>query len=134
MGEKTIGVAISDPLALTAQGITVIKRSPKELEELERLIKEYEVTEIVIGLPRHMNGNLGDRALITQEFASLLEQTFQLPVTFWDERLSTIGAERVLLEADLSRAKRKKIIDKMAAVFILQGYLDSRKKFDNHYL
>jgi len=104
------------------------------LEELERLIKEYEVTEIVIGLPRHMNGNLGDRALITQEFASLLEQTFQLPVTFWDERLSTIGAERVLLEADLSRAKRKKIIDKMAAVFILQGYLDSRKKFDNHYL
>jgi len=134
LGEKTIGVAISDPLALTAQGITVIKRSPKELEELERLIKEYEVTEIVIGLPRHMNGNLGDRALITQEFASLLEQTFQLPVTFWDERLSTIGAERVLLEADLSRAKRKKIIDKMAAVFILQGYLDSRKKFDNHYL
>ena len=104
------------------------------MEELERLIKEYEVTEIVIGLPRHMNGNLGDRALITQEFASLLEQTFQLPVTFWDERLSTIGAERVLLEADLSRAKRKKIIDKMAAVFILQGYLDSRKKFDNHYL
>jgi len=126
LGEKTIGVAMSDPLGLTAQGITVIKRSSKDLEELQRLITDYEVTEIVIGLPRHMNGSLGDRALQTQKFASRLEQTFQLPVTLWDERLSTVGAERALLEADVSRAKRKKIIDKMAAVFILQGYLDSR--------
>ncbi|NLL53470.1 MAG: Holliday junction resolvase RuvX [Peptococcaceae bacterium] len=126
LGEKTIGVAMSDPLGLTAQGIRVIKRSSKDLEELKSLITEYEVTEIVVGLPRHMNGTLGDRALLTQKFASRLEQTFQLPVTLWDERLSTVGAERALLEADVSRAKRKKIIDKMAAVFILQGYLDSR--------
>jgi putative Holliday junction resolvase len=126
LGEKTIGVAMSDPLGLTAQGIKVIKRSSKDLEELKSLITEYEVTEIVVGLPRHMNGTLGDRALLTQKFASRLEQTFQLPVTLWDERLSTVGAERALLEADVSRAKRKKIIDKMAAVFILQGYLDSR--------
>jgi putative Holliday junction resolvase len=101
LGEKTIGVAMSDPLALTAQPVKVIKRSKAEMEELNRLIAEYAVEEIVLGYPRNMNGTLG-------------------------ERLSTVGASRALLEADLSRAKRKKVIDKMAAVFILQGYLDSR--------
>jgi putative Holliday junction resolvase len=126
LGEKTIGVAVSDPLAFTAQGITVIKRSSKDMEALERLIRDYEVTEIVLGYPRNMNGTLGERAMITQKFASRLEETFALPVKLWDERLSTAGAQRSLLEADVSRAKRKKVIDKMAAVFILQGYLDSR--------
>jgi len=126
LGEKTIGVAMSDPLAFTAQGITVIRRSSKDIEDLRHLIEEYGVNEIVIGYPRNMNGTIGERAIITQEFAAKLERIFSLQVRLWDERLSTVGAERALLEADLSRAKRKKIIDKMAAVFILQGYLDSK--------
>jgi len=126
LGEKTIGVAMSDPLAFTAQGITVIRRSSKDIEDLRHLIEEYGVNEVVIGYPRNMNGTIGERAIITQEFAAKLERIFSLQVRLWDERLSTVGAERALLEADLSRAKRKKIIDKMAAVFILQGYLDSK--------
>jgi putative Holliday junction resolvase len=126
-GDKTIGVAISDPLLITAQGVKVIKRSPKDMEELENLIKDYQVEKIIIGYPRNMDGTLGERALKTRAFAEKLALEFKLPVELWDERLSTVGAERVLLEADLSRAKRKKVIDKMAAVFILQGYLDSQK-------
>ena len=127
LGEKTIGVAISDPLALTAQGLKVIKRSASDLEmkEIAKIVKEYEVTEIVVGYPKNMNGTIGPRAKKTEEFADNLRKELSLPVKLWDERLSTIGAERVLLEADISRAKRKKIIDKMAAVIILQGYLDS---------
>ncbi len=125
LGEKTIGVAMSDPLAFTAQGLQVIKRSSGELKELQSLIEEYEVQEIVFGYPRNMKGTLGERARLTEEFAKKLSEKFSLPVKLWDERLSTLGASRSLLEADLSRAKRKKVIDKMAAVFILQGYLDS---------
>jgi len=126
LGEKTVGVAMSDPLKITAQPIVVIKRSGQEMEELNRLVREYEVEEIVLGYPRNMNGTLGERARLSEEFSQNLQKRFSLPVKLWDERLSTVGAERVLLEADLSRAKRKKVIDKMAAVFILQGYLDSR--------
>ncbi|MGI6449501.1 MAG: Holliday junction resolvase RuvX [Desulfitobacteriia bacterium] len=125
LGEKTIGVAMSDPLAFTAQGLRVINRSPREMEELKSLIEEYAVQEIVLGYPRNMNGTLGERAQLTEEFAKKLSKKFCLPVKLWDERLSTVGASRALVEADLSRAKRKKVIDKMAAVFILQGYLDS---------
>lgn len=127
LGEKTIGVAISDPLALTAQGLKVIKRSASDLEmkEIAKIVKEYEVTEIVVGYPKNMNGTIGPRAKMAEEYANSLKNELALPVRLWDERLSTIGAERVLLEADISRAKRKKIIDKMAAVIILQGYLDS---------
>lgn len=128
LGEKTIGVAMSDPLKLTAQPLMVIKRSNKEKEEISRLIKEYEVEEIVLGYPRNMNGTLGERARLTEAYAKDLQERFSLKVTLWDERLSTVGAGRALLEADLSRAKRKKVIDKMAAVFILQGYLDSPRK------
>lgn len=123
-GERTIGVAVSDALLLTAQGIKTIRRSKGELEELRGIIQEYEVKEIVLGYPKNMNGTLGPRAQMTEEFSNILQQEFKLPVIFWDERLSTVGAQRSLLEADVSRAKRKKVIDKMAAVFILQGYLD----------
>lgn len=128
LGEKTIGVAMSDPLALTAQPVEVIRRSKTEMDELARLIREYEVEEIILGYPKNMNGSLGERAGLTGEYGRKLEVRFALPVKLWDERLSTVGASRALLEADLSRAKRKKVIDKMAAVFILQGYLDSRRK------
>ncbi|NLI91818.1 MAG: Holliday junction resolvase RuvX [Peptococcaceae bacterium] len=127
LGEKTIGVAMSDPLKITAQALVVIRRSGREMEELNSLIREYEVEEIVLGYPRNMNGTLGDRARLSEEFSQILQTRFSLPVKLWDERLSTVGAQRALLEADLSRAKRKKVIDKMAAVFILQGYLDSRR-------
>ena len=123
-GERTIGVAVSDALLLTAQGIKTIRRSKKELEELRAIIKDYEVDQIILGYPKNMNGTLGPRAQATEEFAQILKEEFELPITFWDERLSTMGAQRSLLEADVSRAKRKQVIDKMAAVFILQGYLD----------
>lgn len=125
LGEKTIGVAMSDALKITAQPVTVIKRSKNEMEELQSLIQEYEVELIVLGYPRNMNGTLGEKAQLSEEFSGELGERFALPVKLWDERLSTVGAGRALLEADLSRAKRKKVIDKMAAVFILQGYLDS---------
>lgn len=123
-GERTIGVAVSDALLLTAQGIKTIRRSKKELEELRGIIQEYEVEEIVLGYPKNMNGTLGPRAQMTEEFASVLKEEFGLTLILWDERLSTVGAQRSLLEADVSRAKRRQVIDKMAAVFILQGYLD----------
>ncbi|TGE34182.1 Holliday junction resolvase RuvX [Desulfosporosinus sp. Sb-LF] len=126
-GSKTIGVAVSDSLFWTAQGVKTIRRSKKEIDELRELIREYEVMEIVIGYPKNMNGTLGPRCESTDEFAELLRSEFGLPVELWDERLSTVAAQRTLLEADVSRAKRKLVIDKMAAVFILQGYLDRRQ-------
>ncbi|HBV88994.1 MAG TPA: Holliday junction resolvase RuvX [Desulfosporosinus sp.] len=127
-GSKTIGVAMSDALFWTAQGVKTIKRSKREIDELRELIREYEVMEIVIGYPKNMNGTLGPRCEMTQEFAEVLRSEFGLEVKLWDERLSTVAAQRTLIEADVSRAKRKQVIDKMAAVFILQGYLDSRSK------
>lgn len=127
-GEKTIGVAVSDALLWTAQGIKTIRRSKREMEELDEMIRSYEVGEIVLGYPKNMNGTLGPRAQLTEEFGEKLREEFGLPITFWDERLSTVGATRSLLEADVSRAKRKQVIDKMAAVFILQGYLDRRSQ------
>ncbi|KJR48558.1 putative Holliday junction resolvase YqgF [Desulfosporosinus sp. I2] len=125
-GTKTIGVAMSDAFFWTAQGIKTIRRSKKEIDELRELIREYEVMEIVIGYPKNMNGTLGPRCEATDEFAERIRSEFGLPVELWDERLSTMAAQRTLLEADVSRAKRKLVIDKMAAVFILQGYLDRR--------
>ena len=127
-GERTIGVAVSDELLWTAQGIKTIRRSKSELEELAELINQYEVQEIVLGYPKNMNGTLGPRAELTVEFSEVLQEKFSLPVKLWDERLSTVAAQRSLIEADVSRAKRKKVIDKMAAVFILQGYLDHRQR------
>lgn len=127
-GSKTIGVAVSDALLWTAQGVKTIRRSKKEIEELRELIREYEINEIVIGYPKNMNGTLGPRCKMTDKFANLLRQEFGLSVVLWDERLSTVAVQRTLLEADMSRSKRKQVIDKMAAVFILQGYLDRRQK------
>ncbi len=129
VGDRTIGVAISDALLLTAQGIETIRRSDwdKDLQRLKELIGQHEVTKIVVGLPRNMNGSEGERCDIVRDFADRLQEVVpDLPIIFWDERLSTVAAQRYLIDADVSRAKRRKVIDKMAAVFILQGYLDSK--------
>lgn len=133
VGEKNIGVAVSDPLGLTAQGLEVIPRDQqggKLLERLNKLVREYQVERIVVGLPRNMNGSLGKQGLKVLDFARWLESALGLPVETWDERLSTLGAEKILLAADVSRARRKKVIDKLAAAVILQGYLDYRNKKD----
>jgi len=128
VGDKTIGVAVSDLLGLTAQGIETIRRDEKVdyWQRLSELCRHYEVERIVVGLPKNMNGTLGPRAKKVTEFICHLQEKLSLPVEVWDERLSTVAVERTLLDADLSRKKRKKVIDKMAAVFILQGYLDAR--------
>jgi putative Holliday junction resolvase len=127
VGEKTIGVALSDPLGWTAQGIETWRRKNMEadLEHLLLLIKEYEVTEIVVGLPLNMNGSKGPSAQRAEEIGELLRERSQAKIIYQDERLSTVAMEKILLQGDVSRSKRKKVIDKMAAAYILQGYLDS---------
>ncbi len=132
-GQKTIGVAVSDPFGWTAQGIEIVRREEennlkKSIERIKAICQEYQVDYIVLGYPKNMNNTLGERVEKTERFKKRLEKELKLRVELWDERLSTLGAERSLLEADLSRARRKKVIDKMAAVFILQGYLDSKSK------
>lgn len=126
VGSRTIGIACSDALLMTAQGIETIRRTSLEndFSRLRELISEYEVHELVVGMPKNMNGTKGDRAEKTEEFVEKMKAVIDLPVTFWDERLSTVMAERQLIAADVSRKKRKGIIDKMAAIVILQGYLD----------
>ncbi len=128
-GEKKIGVAVSDALGYTASGIAVIQRKPNEstlqsLNKLKEIVEQYEAELFVLGLPKNMNNTLGKRAEETMAFKKVLEDAFKIPVILWDERLSSVSAERVLIEADLSRKKRKNIIDKIAAAFILQNYLD----------
>lgn len=129
-GSKTVGVAISDALGLTAQGIETITRKDenklrKTCARIEALIEEYEVDKIVLGLPKHMNNDLGDRAEQSLAFGEMLKRRTGLEVIMWDERLTTVEAERTLIESKVRREDRKKYIDKVAAVFILQGYLDS---------
>ena len=126
IGSKTIGVAISDPLGWTAQGITTIRRSKKErdLEEVKELCEEHKVETIVIGLPKNMNGSIGESGERVLEFSDCIKNYTGVKVEMWDERLTTVAANRAMLEADLSRGKRKKIVDKVAATYILQGYLD----------
>lgn len=130
LGTKTIGVAISDELGWTAQGIETIRRhggtDDKVMTRLAQLINEYDVSEIVLGYPKNMNGTIGERGQASEEFAEILKAKFKLPVLLWDERLTTVSAERMLIEADVSRKKRKTVIDKLAAVLILQSYLDSK--------
>lgn len=129
VGEQRIGVALSDPLGWTAQGLCTLERSQEEEKDVNRLnqiIKEYEVEKVVVGLPKNMNGSLGPQAQKVQDFAQKLEAVCGVAVIFWDERLSTVLAKRTLLDADVSRKKRKRVIDKMAAVVILQSYLDSQ--------
>ena len=127
VGDRTIGVAVCDPLGLTAQGITTIRRKSVvlDIEEIAKICKEYDVESIVSGLPKNMNGTIGPQGEKVQRFCEKLKETLDLEVKMWDERLTTVAANRVMLEGDLSRAKRKKIVDKIAATFILQGYLDS---------
>lgn len=128
-GQKTIGVAVSDSLGWTAQGVEIIRRHEEDnlkesIARIARLCQEYGIETIVLGYPKNMNNTLGDRAIKTERFKKRLKKELKLPVKLWDERLSTVAAERDLLEADVSRRGRKEVIDKMAAVFILQGYLD----------
>ena len=130
VGSKTMGVAVSDAFGWTAQGLTTIywneSNMPSADEELAKIIEEHEISKAVIGLPKNMNGTIGERGEASKRFARYFEKKFSIPVEFWDERLSTVAAERVLLEANVSRKKRKDVIDKMAAVMILQGYLDQK--------
>ncbi len=130
VGSRTVGIAISDALGWTAQGIETIQINEDEgefgIERIKELVKEYVVTEFVVGFPKNMNNTIGPRGEASEQYKKLLEETFQFPVKLWDERLTTMAAERMLIEADVSRKKRKKVIDKMAAVMILQGYLDSK--------
>ncbi len=131
IGDKTIGVAVSDLMGLTAQGVTTIKRvgKKKDIEEIKKIIEERQVNKIVSGLPKNMNGTVGPQGEKVQKFCELLKAETNLPIEFWDERLSTVAAERSLIEGDVSRQKRKKVIDMLAAVIILQGYLDLQRNF-----
>lgn len=127
-GDSRTGIAVSDPFGLTAQPITVIseKNAERLLEKICKIISEYAVEKIVIGLPKNMNGTVGERGERTKEFAQMLREKTALPVIEWDERLTTASAHRTLSEANVSGKKRRGILDKIAAVFILQGYLDSQ--------
>ena len=131
-GSKTVGVAISDELLLTAQGIEIIRRKEENklrqtLARIEELIVEYGVEEIVLGLPKNMNNSEGIRVELTNEFKEKLERRTGLMVHTWDERLTTVAAEKTMIEAGIRREKRKDYVDMIAATFILQGYLDYRK-------
>jgi putative Holliday junction resolvase len=126
IGSKRIGVAVSDPLGLTAQPVTSIlcKNSDHDMESIAAIATEYRVSEVVVGMPYNMDGSEGPQALKVRSVADQVRQRLGCPVHEWDERLTTVAAERVLLEADMSRAKRKKTVDRLAAVIILQGFLD----------
>lgn len=130
-GTKTVGVAVSDPLGITAQAVETVERKAENklrqtLARIEALAKEYEVEKFVLGLPKHMNNDIGERAEKSIEFGELLHRRTGIEVVMWDERLTTASAERTLIEAGVRRENRKQVIDQIAAVFILQSYLDSR--------
>ncbi len=127
-GSKTVGVAISDPLQITAQGIEIIRRKEENklrqtLARIETLAAEYEVEKIVLGFPKNMNNTIGERAELSLEFKEKLERRTGLPVVMWDERLTTVAAERAMMEAGIRRENRKDYVDKIAACLILQSYL-----------
>lgn len=129
VGTKTVGVAVADELGLTAQGITTVRRTnlKADLEALRAIVDQYGVTHAVIGLPLNMDGSEGPRAEASRAFARLVEERLGLTTDLWDERLTTVAAERVLLEGDVSRQKRRQVIDQVAASLILQGWLDARR-------
>ena len=131
VGDRTIGIAVSDALGLTAQGVETIRRTSlkDDLARLKTLMDEYDTTSLVIGLPKNMDGTEGERCAIVKAFFEEVKKAVpESDAVFWDERLSTVAAAKSLISADVSRRKRKKVIDKMAAVFILQGFLDSGAK------
>ena len=135
-GSKTVGVAVSDPLGITAQGIEIVRRTSenklrKTLARIEALVAEYQVTEFVLGLPKNMNNTSGERVEKTMEFKAMLERRTGLPVHMWDERLTTVAADRTLIEAGVRRENRKEYVDMLAAVYILQGYLDRLERIKN---
>lgn len=128
-GSKTVGVAVSDPLGLTAQGIEIVRRKSENklrqtLARIEEIAKEYSVEKIVLGFPKHMNNDIGERAEKSLEFKEMLERRTGLPVVMWDERLTTVEADRTMMDTGIRRENRKEYVDMIAAVFILQGYLD----------
>ena len=130
-GSKTVGVAVSDALGLTAQGIEIVRRKSENklrqtLARIEEIAKEYGVEKIVLGFPKHMNNDIGERAEKSLEFKEMLERRTGLPVVMWDERLTTVEADRTMMETGIRRENRKEYVDMIAAVFILQGYLDRR--------
>lgn len=132
VGSKTVGVAVSDPFGWTAQGIEIVKINEAQeeygIDRIGELIEIHEVTKVVIGLPKNMNNSIGPRAEASLRYAELIKETFNLPVILQDERLTTVQAERMLIEeGNTSRAKRKKVIDKLAAVMILQNYLNQNQ-------
>ena len=131
VGDKTIGVAVSDLMGLTAQGVKTIKRvgKKKDIEALKEIIKERQVNKIVSGLPKNMNGTLGPQGEKVIKFCELLEEETGIKIEYWDERLSTVAAERTLIQGNLRRENSKVVIDMVAAVIILQGYLDRQRNF-----
>ena len=135
-GTKTVGVAISDPLGITAQAVETIERKTENklrqtLARIETLAKEYEVEKFVLGFPKHMNNDIGERAEKALEFGEMLRRRTGLEVVMWDERLTTVAANRTLIEGGVRRENRKDYVDMLAAVYILQGYLDSRERTSN---
>lgn len=131
VGDKTIGVAVSDLMGITAQGVKTVKRvgKKKDIEELKTIIKERQVNKIVSGLPKNMNGTLGPQGEKVIKFCELLEEETGIKIEYWDERLSTVAAERTLIQGNVRRENRKGVIDMVAAVIILQGYLDRQRNF-----
>ncbi|HQA60630.1 MAG: Holliday junction resolvase RuvX [Tepidanaerobacteraceae bacterium] len=133
IGEKRIGVAISDELYFSANGLDVIERknNGEDINKIAEIVSRYNVVKIVVGLPKNMDGSVGPSGEEVKKYVNKLQNALEVEVDFWDERLSTVAAEKTLIEADISRKKRKKVIDKMAAVFILQNYLDFKSKVDS---
>jgi len=125
-GEKRIGLAVSDPLGLTAQPIGFLPHDSKFFDELRKIIKDKDVSDFVVGYPRKLNGEPGPAARSVEEFSKLLQEEFRKPIHFWDERMTTAESEKTLIQADVRRAKRKELRDAMAASLLLQGFLQSR--------
>lgn len=136
IGSHTIGLAVSDELGITAQGLKTLKRKSFEEDycELAKMIHQFQIDKIVVGLPKKMDGTFGKQAEMVFQWIKAFKNKIHVPMVTWDERFSTVGASRVLLEADVSRKKRKKIIDKLAAVIILQGYLDQSRRVNHETL
>ncbi|WP_096233657.1 Holliday junction resolvase RuvX [Thermoanaerobacterium sp. RBIITD] len=131
VGDKTIGVAVSDPSGLIAQGIKTLKRTiiEEDIIEIKKLVNSFQAEELVVGFPKNMNGTIGPQGQKVIEFVENLKKEIKLPIILWDERLTTVEANRMLIEkADMRRDKRKKVIDKLAATIILQGFLDHKRK------
>lgn len=131
-GSKTVGVAVSDPLGITAQGVETIRRERetklrRTLARIDELIGEYQIEKIVLGLPKNLDGSLGERAQKTQEFGEALKARTKLPVEMWDERLTTVAADRALEEGGVPAADRKQVVDTVAAVFILESYMQAHR-------